>query len=204
MSRVEFLNIGLTGMAGAGKSTVANYLRDAGYMVRSLARPIRELLEIQDPYIWTLERGPERLSYMLKMHGGWEGIKKVPGAADDIRRMLQVTGTEWGRTTNPGIWLNVEEDALDITAPGWWSPVKPPRVVWQDIRFNNEALWVRQHSGIIIAVDRPSLVPIQGAAHSSEKGVDPRLVHHRLINTTLNELFGQVDSILSEHSYVDA
>lgn len=203
-------NIAFTGLAESGKSTSAAHCAEvAGYHRRSLARPIRALLEIQNPLLHSSQDGYMTLDVALSLNGGWQGIKRHADFGPQVRRLLQVTGTEWGRNTNPGIWIDVEEHALDVALPGWWkSGPDSPRVVWDDVRFDNEALWVRQHGGVVIEVVRPSQgvsrserrrLELSGPSrHLSEAGISPTLVSYTVINTTVDELHGQLASILKE------
>jgi hypothetical protein len=71
----------------------------------------------------------------------------------ELRRKLQIVGTEEGRDLyGPNVWVNTLEnwirlrkirgDKLDV-------------VLITDCRFENEAQWIEQHSGLLIRVNAP-------------------------------------------------
>jgi len=132
--------IGLTGYAGTGKDTVRKMLEDAGYRGFALADPIRSMLRdlllksgISDQYIDSRE---------LK-----ETI--IPELGVSYRHMAQSLGTEWGRSLDNKFWLRIagaylyEQHELGCNA-----------FCVSDIRFANEADWVRERGGVIWRIER--------------------------------------------------
>ena len=159
--------IGLAGRARSGKDTVAGFILAAtgGYRY-SFADPIRAMLkaigvDLDDPY-W-LERKED----------------PIPILGASPRRLMQTLGTEWGRQQiHPNIWLLLAQQQLVIRGPG---------MVVTDIRFENEADWVRERGGKIIHVIRDDAPLVQ--THSSEIGVARGKYDALLYNTgTLAEL----------------
>lgn len=128
--------VGLTGPQGSGKSTVARFLFSAfGWKAVSLADPIRAGLQVM--------LGMHRHEFedrALKDHTiDWHG--KSP------RQLLQSLGTEWGRhLVSESIWIDIAQREIDFA-------VRLNReyrgVVVSDIRFANEAEWIRSKGGVL-------------------------------------------------------
>lgn len=159
--------IGIAGRARSGKDTVANFIIAAigGYRY-SFADPIRAMLaplgvDMNDPY--------------------WQARKEdvIPALGVSPRRMMQTLGTEWGRNLiNPDLWLVMAHQRLLRNGPG---------MVISDVRFENEAAWIRKHGGRIIHVIRPEAKAVE--AHASEDGIEMLDTDAQLFNSgTLEEL----------------
>ena len=141
--------IGLHGRARAGKDTAANFiLAHRGGYIYSFADPIRKMLaplgiDMNDPY--------------------WQARKEqvIPALGVSPRRLMQTLGTEWGRQLiNPDLWLILAKQLLLNYGPG---------MVIADVRFENEAAWVREQGGRVIHIERPDNVAVE--AHASEAGI---------------------------------
>lgn len=168
--------IGITGLARSGKDTVANFIiaSRGGYRY-SFADPIREMvralgIDMSEPY--------------------WQKNKEeiIPALGASPRRIMQTLGTEWGRQLiNPNLWLILAQQRLLRHGPGMIIP---------DVRFPNEAGWVRKHGGLLIHLSRPGVEPV--AEHVSESGVERDPMDALLFNTgTLEELQTAVRGLIS-------
>ena len=142
--------IGLHGRARSGKDTVASFiLAQRGGYIYSFADPIRAMLaplgiDMRDPY--------------------WQERKEevIPAIGVSPRRMMQTLGTEWGRELiNPELWLILAKQLLLNCGPG---------MVIADVRFENEAEWVRSQGGRVIHIERPNVVAVE--PHASEAGIE--------------------------------
>lgn len=141
--------IGITGRARSGKDTVASFLLAAigGYQY-AFADPIRAMLQplgidMRDPY--------------------WQKHKEdvIPALGVSPRHLMQTLGTEWGRELiHPEIWLLLAKQRLLRMGPG---------MIISDVRFDNEAEWIRSIGGRIIHVRRKTATPVN--QHVSENGV---------------------------------
>lgn len=167
--------IGIAGRARSGKDTVANFIIAAigGYRY-SFADPIRAMLvplgvDMSDPY--------------------WQARKEdvIPALGVSPRRMMQTLGTEWGRNLiNPDLWIIMAHQRLLQNGPGMVIP---------DVRFENEAAWIRKHGGRIIHVIRPEAKAVE--AHASEDGIEMLDADAQLFNSgTLEELQLSVRELL--------
>ena len=141
--------IGLAGRARVGKDTAAGIIAalTRGYTY-SFATPVRAML------------APLGIDLNLPY---WEARKDefIPALGVSPRRLMQTLGTEWGRDTiNPDIWLVMAQRRLHASGPG---------MVVSDIRFENEAAWVRKFGGCVLHITRKDALAVE--AHSSETPV---------------------------------
>lgn len=147
----QFL-IGLAGFAGSGKDTVREMLEAEGFVGLALADPIRQMLRelltsngISDD--WMYERALKEA--------------EIPELGVSYRHLAQTLGTEWGRSIDPAFWLRLAGAHMDsLTEDG------ETHFVISDVRFPNEAAWVRERGGQIWLIDRPGLAPVRN--HPSE------------------------------------
>tara|TARA_R110000796_G_scaffold25716_1_gene72224 strand:- start:65 stop:544 length:480 start_codon:yes stop_codon:yes gene_type:complete len=146
--------IGLCGPKGVGKTTFAK-LQEA--TVLSFAGPIKRMLkQILPPGDWLGERKEDQLPDFP------EGITP--------RVMLQTLGTEWGRTSvDPDIWVKAAmreaEYFMHIDS----------KVIFDDVRFANEAVAIRQAGGKVYRVSRSDF-EVRADSHISELGLPAELI----------------------------
>ena len=167
--------IGLTGCAGSGKDTAA-FANPLRRMVQSLIFPT--------PIQW--------------QNRAWKEAS-LPHLGFSPRQLLQTLGTEWGRALDPGFWLkhaDMEMARMLITPDGI-----VPCIVWTDVRFENEAAWIRAQGGQVWHLERSSAAPV--AAHVSEFGITPLANEPRIDNSgTVDELYERLDGQM-EKIYAD-
>lgn len=160
--------IGIAGLARTGKDTLVNFIlaaRGHGYRY-GFADPIKRMLlalniDCTDPF--------------------WIGNKEseIPALGVSLRRLMQTLGTEWGRELiNPDLWVILAKQVLADNGPG---------MLISDVRFENEAKWIRSVGGRIIHIRRFDRLVVEG--HVSEAGI-PALPEDILIhnNGTLEQL----------------
>ena len=141
--------IGITGLAGSGKSTIADILvYDFDFVRVKMAGPLKSMLR-------AIGLGDAEIEGELKN----EPCRLLGGMTP--RHAMQTLGTEWGRKCiNENLWVNVWREsacyALEYGASG---------VVCDDVRFANEADAVRRIGGEIWGVSRDGVLP---GTHSSE------------------------------------
>jgi hypothetical protein len=153
--------IGITGSAGAGKDTIAQYLAEHHhYHIYRFADPLKRAIE-----------------GMFNLRGSvWEDReakeRPLPWLGVSPRRLAQTLGTDWGRNMiHPELWVLIMEQRLkDVVMP----------VVVPDVRFDNEARTIRAAGGVILRVIRDDRPVVE--AHSSEDGIDPALVDAVVVN----------------------
>jgi hypothetical protein len=191
---------GLSGRARSGKNTSADYLTAThGFVQVSLADPLRDLLSTMNPVIPT-QRGYERLNDVLDQAGSFDGVKSADAtAAREIRSLMQRAGTDWGRRTMNGVpWIVALEDYLGKHVKGWWSATGP-MVVLTDVRFDNEARWVRLNHGRVVNIEREAATTDM---HSSEAGISAGLIDYHVFNLgTKVELHAQLADIYKREKF---
>lgn len=174
--------IGVAGKARSGKDTVANLLRSKihGTYRYSFATPIKLMVE-------ALPGMP--LHQTLEDEGRKEEI--IPDLGRSYRYLWQTLGTEWGRhQVHPDIWL---------ICAGRWLAVHGPGMIVGDVRFENEADWIRSQGGCIVHVVREGCATIEGSAtHQSEVGIESKYSDYTLWNTgTVGQLSGAVGDLVA-------
>jgi len=153
--------IGLCGLKGSGKTTLAQELvKIHNYHRLSFAQPLRDGLRamgVPDTFLYDHKQTP---------------IPDMGGK--DARWLLQTLGTEWGRVLiTPDIWVNCLRNRYRrLNENG-------QRCVIDDVRFDNEAKFITEAGGVVVEVMRGGT---QGDGHVSEQGVSPDLVDFKIRN----------------------
>lgn len=169
--------VGLSGYAQSGKDTVGKILVDNhGFERKAFADILRQAAYILNPWI-----GGERLQAVVDRHG-WERAK----ALQEVRRLLQVFGTEVGRELlGQDVWVNALHKQLEPTK----------NYVITDVRFPNEARFVWFQGGKLWRVIRPGFRPVN--PHASETALDATALDATILNNgTLELLAGRVETAL--------
>jgi len=179
------LLIGLTGPPASGKDEVARYLIEAhGFKRVAFADEIRRAALVLDPYVGQ----SRRLSEIIGEHG-WDYCK---ANWLEVRRLLQVLGTELGRDLHgPNCWVDKAFDAIHQFDAD-------QSIVVTDVRFQNEAAAVRSHGGRIVRLKRSSPSPDVVMSHLSEvesAGISPDYVIPN--HGDLAELHGRIDRLVT-------
>ena len=150
--------IGVAGKAGSGKDTIAEILGVfAGATRVAFADPIKQALNAI--FGWTMEQWSDR---------EWKE-RPLKSVGKSPRQLAQTLGTEWGRGQDPMFWVRALEDRLD-SAVDLREHIHI--LVIPDVRFEDEADWVRARGGLMVHVVRPGADGKVGEQnHSSEAGV---------------------------------
>lgn len=177
--------IGLTGMAGCGKDTVADFLvRNHGYTRIAFADPLRDMVLAFDPIIDWHGRNPVRLQEIVE-RDGWDIAKRV---YPEARRALQRMGKEVVRDhVGQTFWIDVAMARITSEPEKKW--------VVTDCRFPNEAMAIKDLDGLVVAIGRDSVTPLPGA-HASEAGVGSGVIGAYMRNDgTLDDLENDVAAL---------
>lgn len=181
--------IAFSGFKGAGKDTAANVLiNEYGFTKVAFADAVRELALIIDPIVWAdpdYKGEAVRLSDVVEQFG-WDFSKR---SYSEVRRLLQVIGTEAGRNFfNEDIWIEI----LEKQFPGIAWP--DTRYVITDCRFKNEVDFVKDKAGTVVWIARPGL---QSDGHASESDVPRVHANHIIYNdATIEDLESNVRTLL--------
>lgn len=172
--------IGLSGYAQSGKDTVAELLcLNYGYTRMSFADPIRDAVYALNPIVFNLNN---RVADLVDEYG-WDVAKANP----EVRRLLQVFGTEVGRKQfGENFWVQQAFDKLEST-----------KIVFADVRFPNEANEILQYGGQVWRVNRHNHAPVN--THKSEHAMDNFMFKHVLYNDgTIDDLSDEVFMLAKE------
>lgn len=168
--------IGLSGRARVGKDTAAWALAPLGFARVAFADPMREMLRCLGLTDADME--------------GEAKERPVRHLGLSYRRLAQTLGTEWGRSLDPDLWVNVAMRRIDdLTSTG-------QHVVVTDVRFDNEATLIRSLGGMVWRIERD----VESvASHASENGVNRDLIDAVIRNDgELDEFIFNVRSIVTE------
>jgi hypothetical protein len=143
--------IGLTGYAQSGKDTVASFLVEHyGYKRVAFADKIRDLLFKMNPIVKPGLRLQDAIEEM-----GWEKAKvRIP----EVRRIMQELGVGAREVFGENHWVVEAYKDMDLNA----------NYVVTDVRFANEASWVKAFDGDIWRVTRAGVGPVNGHVSESE------------------------------------
>ena len=120
-----------------------------------------------------------RVAEVVDEHG-WDVAKTYP----EVRRLLQVLGTEVGRQIlGETVWTDIVMQQIDDSPQQNW--------VVTDVRFPNEANEIKSRSGFLIRVNRLNHSPVNN--HKSERAMDNYMFDHVVFNDgTLDDLSDNV------------
>ena len=165
------LLIGISGKAGSGKDTAASYfVNKLGFLQYAIAGPLKRALEVLGIH----EPRDRNLKEAL-----------IPGRHYSYREAAQKLGTEWARNLDIDFWLNLAKDYYESAA---WS------VVISDVRFENEAAFVRERGGLIIHL-KGRAADVDNATHASEQGVEVHDTDCVIYNTgSLEKLYEDLEN----------
>lgn len=172
--------IGLSGYAQSGKDTVAELLcLNYGFKRISFALPMRDAIYTLNPLV----EGTNRIVDLVDEYG-WDVAKANP----EVRRLLQVFGTEVGRSLfGETFWIDQAFKRAE----------EYERVVFSDVRFPNEATAIQQRGGDVWRINRHNHAPVNG--HKSEHAMDMFMFKHVLYNDgTIDDLADEVFMLAKE------
>lgn len=179
--------IGISGKAGSGKDTIADYLREEyGFAKIAFAEPMKTFCA--DLFDWGGEElyGPSELREIVDPEWGFSP-----------RKALQMLGTEWGRALNENMWVKIGlNKAKQKIQDGY------PGVVITDCRFRNEIDYVKAAGGSVIRIVRGQNTGGSGgiAGHASECEQDgiPASAFSAVITNdgTKSQLYSAVEEVI--------
>jgi hypothetical protein len=177
--------IGLSGYAQSGKDSTAELLcLNYGYTRLAFADPMRQALMIINPKLDSITH----VSDFVEDYG-WDVAKRNP----EIRRLLQVLGTDFGRKMlGDDVWIKIALSNIKTE----------DKVVISDVRFPNEADAIRNLGGIVWRINRRNHSAVNG--HASEHAMNNYMFNHVIYNDgTLEDLADEV-FMLAKHLNLSA
>jgi len=170
--------IGLTGKKQSGKTTVADYLCSYHNFSRfGFADPLKDICGLLYPGLdfWE-EKGKEDTDNVY-------GLSR--------REILQEVGTNVFREHyREDIWVDIMKYDIE--------KYFHENTVIHDVRFNNEAIMIKDQGGQIWSIKRPSEVSID--AHQSEQGIgltpDIRIIN----DENIDKLYNAIELIIKSYT----
>lgn len=145
----KMMLIGLAGLARSGKDTAGGYFGNSlDIETYALAQPIKET--VNSLFSWD------------ERHSDGD-LKEVddPELGFSPRKAYQLFGTEFGRGLRDDLWIRLANRKYEMLGG----------LIVTDIRFNNEANWIREAGGTIIHIEREDEDVPKIREHESESGV---------------------------------
>lgn len=179
--------IGINGLINSGKDTTASLILEKfpdRYKTYAFAEPLKEAIVIL--FGFTRQQLEDRV---LK-----EQIDPFWGFSP--RNVIQLLGTEYGRNMiRKDVWIKRAQQEFEKNLKNGYG------TIITDVRFNNEAEWIRSINGsLIISVINP-YSPINSSSHESEQGIN---IFYTIDKTIINDktlglryLRSQIDNVFS-------
>lgn len=172
--------IGIAGKATSGKDTAGKYFIDNyQFLHYYFAKPLKEGAKIM------FGLTDEQLLNKEKVIEPW---------GRSPRQIYQLLGTEVGRSIDTNVWVKNAQMFIDNSCGR--------SVVITDVRFSNEALWIREQGGVVVYIERDQPT-IEEFGHSSENGlVDDDIDVYIDNDGTIEDLHNSLSDLLnSNHKY---
>lgn len=182
--------VGLTGAAGSGKDTAAEFMVD-------LLRKGHRCNAVRWAFADALRQMLLPIVPPLYMHDRRLKEQPVPGLGVSYRMLAQTLGTEWGRNLiAQDLWVRIMDNRLArLVEMTQHSP--PIVVVVSDVRFPNELRWIRERGGHLVRITRPDAAEVR--AHESELHTAEFATDQRISNdSSLPVLQARVDLCLQK------
>jgi hypothetical protein len=183
--------IGLNGVQSSGKDTVCKMIQEIYPETEHLAfatvvkQAAATFLGIT---VEQVERMKNNLEVKISIQNAFYGAAKIKEIT--MREYLRNIGNDGRHLFGDDIWLNLLLSNRDRRFH--WHHV----VVITDVRYNNEAMAIRNKGGFIVHINRPD---IQRDDHESEVGIHPQLVDYIINNDqTLDVLRLAVHTMLHD------
>jgi len=190
--------IGICGYSGHGKDTLADlFVKNCSFTKIAFAKRLKQIAYALNPIVkldhveW---REYCRLQELVD-DIGWDLAKRNN---NDVRTFLQKLGTEAMRNlVSDNIWVDLHKQQAN----------EEKFVVVPDVRFPNEAKYILESNGLLLAIHDPRKETKDSMyKHASETYVDvlSKEAHYQFVNSgTLADLETQFMNLMAVPSYKD-
>lgn len=179
--------VGIAGRMSVGKSAVAQMLQETrDYEGVSFAKPLKEMARV---LLVNLGYSP----LMIDFHFSHK-FSVIPHLGVSMRHVLQTLGTEWGRNLlDHSLWVDLADFKIRES-------MAYADVVIDDVRFEDEAAFIRAHDGLVIHLRRPGSAA--ASDHVSESGITVGARDVVIVNDgSLGDLFEAVNGAIERFFY---
>lgn len=176
--------IGICGRAGSGKDTTASllqsFLPEDSTRTRAFAKPLKDAAKakfgLTDWHVNTQEGKREFVPYLGKT----------------VRQLLELEGTEATRDVyGSNFWICRMAQEIDTA---FKENIKV--FIITDVRFENEAEFIRDNGGLIFQIDRELEQELATVSHASAQPLPPHLVNIFVPNNgTIKDLEKEVKDL---------
>jgi len=185
--------VGITGKAGSGKDTAVEQFMSAHEHPLAYRLAFGTGVKHAAAYIFQEPLG--------KFYDNKEDMSAQWGIT--YREMLQKLGTDFARDMiDKDFWVKWLSNKVVEVADS----IK--LVFVTDVRFDNEADWIKKCGGIVVEIQRPGSISILDEAeqkHPSEHGVDRALIDVTIINRgTIPRLGEKLEAVLKGWKVIPA
>ena len=166
--------IGFAGKARSGKDTAGKYLVDEYQFLRySFAQPLKDAAKIM---FHLTDEQVEQKENVIEPWG------KSP------RELYQLLGTDVARSIDVNVWVKGAEIFKQENTGR--------SIVITDVRFSNEAYWIRNNGGVVIFLESKTRGIHEHTGHSSENGLTGEDVDLIIENDgTINALHEKLEEL---------
>lgn len=182
------LIVGIAGKKLAGKDTAANFLVDRGFTKKAFADPLKKHIYTLNPILRSrgLFKSALRVKNVVDKYG-WDYCK---ANFPEIRRLLQIYGTEVGREQiDSNLWVHLTFADIDQLRTD---------VVISDMRFMNEYEALKARGGIAVKIQNHR-AETSLDNHASEAGLPDDLFDYIIPNNTyISDLYCEIEVLLME------
>jgi len=180
--RKPLLIIGIKGRKDTGKSTVAEYLKEAYNMEEYyFSKPLKEIICILTGWSEDFVNGSTPEFKRLRE------TEKHPDFNMTCREMLVEIGTNlFRKQVNENVWVNIAR---------WRSTQTGNALIFSDLRFPNECALVKELGGTIIRLKRDTDWELDESDETEQEfDTEGEIVIDN--NGTLEELWEQIDNVI--------
>ena len=169
----------------AGKSTLAENIRSKwGYQHVAFAEPLTwivdTLMDIQ---------GVNQFRQDFIVYHKEDAFPELFGHS--VRDLKRTLGTEWGRDlVSKDIWLDIMKARLENQSSVFNG------MVIDDVRFDNEAQWIKDAGGVLVRLERPEAQGEVALTHASDKGLSLAPDFTVQVRETPEQTLAYVESLL--------
>lgn len=160
-----------------------NILAFNGAMGSGKSTAIERLIEIHEGRVVNVKFAQPLYDMQEMIYRRIQDVHQRPESFIKDRKLLQWLGTEWGRGINENLWVRLWKKRVEDVHFG----MKNALIVCDDVRFDNEAQVIKDLGGKVVHIfctRTAQRIDVKAgiANHSSEAGIDEKLIDMMVVN----------------------